>query len=217
MVATFALYYRSPQGVAAFHRRMVQTCVQLCRIALQHHEHRRRIERLAFYDEVTGLPNRALFTDRARQAISQAHREGQPVSLLLLDVDRFKLINDSKGHAVGDAVLRSVAECLAGELGDKDTLARLGGDEFVALLPRCGAAQAKQVADRLRAALRRPLQLDLGMHLQLSTSTGDLRVPGGWRRPGNAAAQCRHRDVRSQARRARLRPLLRAQDERGAG
>ena len=217
VVATFALYYRSPQGAAAFHRRMVQTCLQLCRIALQHHEHRRRIERLAFYDEVTGLPNRALFTDRARQAISQAQREGKPVSLLLLDVDRFKLINDSKGHAVGDAVLRSVAECLAGELGEEDTLARLGGDEFVALLPpvwrgasQAGGRQAARGAAPAAATRHRHAPATQHQH-------GHLRLPRGRCRPGNPAAQCRHRDVRSQARWPRLRTLLCTQDERGAG
>jgi len=90
-----------------------------------------RIERLAYFDTLTGLPNRALMNDRIIQAIAQARRENRQVGVFFLDLDRFKLINDTQGHAVGDLVLRSVAQRLKKIIRRGDTFARLGGDEFV--------------------------------------------------------------------------------------
>ncbi len=90
--------------------------------------------RLAYYDPLTGLPNRVLFQDRLGQSLAQAHRSGGRVALLYLDLDRFKGINDTLGHSFGDLVLREVAGRLGGCLREGDTLARLGGDEFVLLL-----------------------------------------------------------------------------------
>jgi diguanylate cyclase (GGDEF)-like protein/PAS domain S-box-containing protein len=90
-----------------------------------------RIERLAYFDTLTGLPNRALMNDRIVQAIAQAHREKRQVGIFFLDLDRFKQINDTQGHAVGDLVLRSVAQRLKKFIRSGDTFARLGGDEFV--------------------------------------------------------------------------------------
>ncbi|MBT9494044.1 MAG: GAF domain-containing protein, partial [Paucibacter sp.] len=90
--ATFALYYREARDVAPFHRRMVEACEQLCTVALKHDEHLRQIERLAYFDGVTGLPNRSLFADRVKQALPLAGRSGAPAALLLLDLDRFKTV-----------------------------------------------------------------------------------------------------------------------------
>ena len=175
--ATFALYYRQVRGVAPFHRRMVEACAQLCRLALQHEESQREIERLAYYDSVTGLPNRTLFTDRAQQALQLSNRLGQPSSLLLLDLDRFKTVNDSLGHAAGDEVLRVAARRLGTSLRDTDTLARLGGDEFVLMLPGCNALDAMHVAQKLHAALAEPLQLEGGTRINLSASIGISTYP----------------------------------------
>lgn len=93
-----------------------------------------RIEKLAYYDTLTGLPNRALMTDRILQAIATARRENRQVGVFFFDLDRFKLINDTQGHAVGDLVLRSVAQRLKKFIREGDTFARLGGDEFVIVL-----------------------------------------------------------------------------------
>ncbi|MFY8017545.1 MAG: diguanylate cyclase domain-containing protein, partial [Inhella sp.] len=112
---------------------------QLCSVALKHDEHLRQIERLAYFDGVTGLPNRSLFHDRLGQALPVAMLSGSPAALLLLDLDRFKTVNDSFGHATGDEVLRQVAARLQACLREADTLARFGGDEFVAWLPGCRA------------------------------------------------------------------------------
>ncbi len=175
--ATFALYYRQVRSVAPFHRRMVEACAQLCQLAFQHEDSQREIERLAYYDSITGLPNRTLFTDRAQQALQMSQRLDGPSSLLLLDLDRFKTVNDSLGHAAGDEVLREVARRLSAALRDSDTLARLGGDEFVLMLPGCNALDALHVAQKLHAALAAPLQLDSGMRINLSASIGISTCP----------------------------------------
>jgi len=102
-----------------------------------------QVERLAFYDALTGLPNRLLFMDRAAIAFAQAKRSGQSVAVVFLDIDRFKIVNDSYGHAAGDAVLRSVANRLHDHVREGDTVARIGGDEFTLLMP--GIRQADDV------------------------------------------------------------------------
>ena len=176
VVATFALYYRRPGAAPPFDRRMVEACVPLCRVALQHEANRAEIERLAYFDPLTGLPNRRLFSDRARQALQMAVRVQAPGALLLFDIDRFKSTNDSLGHGAGDEVLRATARRLQAEIGDSATVARLGGDEFAAMLPRCNPIEAMQAAERLRRALAAPLRI-AGMQIEVSTSIGIALFP----------------------------------------
>jgi diguanylate cyclase (GGDEF)-like protein len=105
---------------------------------------------LATHDVLTGLPNRALLVDRIEQTLSHARRSGSVTALLFLDLDRFKEVNDTQGHAAGDAVLRGVAERLIAALRPMDTVARLGGDEFVVLAPDVGSEQrARDMSARL--------------------------------------------------------------------
>jgi len=176
VVATFALYYRSPGSAPPFHRRMVEACVPLCRVALQHEANRTEIERLAYFDPLTGLPNRRLFSDRARQTLQMAVRVQAPGALLLFDIDRFKTTNDSLGHSAGDEVLRETALRLQAEIGDAATVARLGGDEFAAMLPRCSPVEAMHAAERLRKALAVPLRI-AGMQIEVSCSIGIALFP----------------------------------------
>ncbi|CAO3353262.1 putative bifunctional diguanylate cyclase/phosphodiesterase [Azospirillum melinis] len=157
MLGSFALYYHHPRPVAAFHRRLVEACVHLCALAIEHDRARAEINRLAYFDTLTGLPNRQLLADRATAALALAGRTRQPVTLMFLDIDRFKTINDSLGHAVGDRLLVEVATRLKQLFIEGDTLARLGGDEFVALLPGCDAAHASLLAERVLAALAVPV------------------------------------------------------------
>ncbi len=93
-----------------------------------------RLQREAYHDDLTGLPNRNLFLDRLKQSFSLASRRGEKLSLVFIDLDNFKEINDTYGHASGDAVLRTVASCLNASIRDEDTVARLGGDEFAIIL-----------------------------------------------------------------------------------
>jgi diguanylate cyclase (GGDEF)-like protein/PAS domain S-box-containing protein len=140
-----------------------------------------RIQYLATRDAITGLPNRVLLADRADQAILQAARTRGSLALLFLDLDRFKLVNDSLGHAAGDALLRAVAERLGGTLRRDDTLARLGGDEFVLLwngLKDYGEAAA--LAQRALAILSRPFTIE-GRTLGVTASIGVSVYPGDGR------------------------------------
>ncbi|MBN8443796.1 MAG: diguanylate cyclase, partial [Thauera sp.] len=120
-----------------------------------------RIRQLAERDVLTGLPNRLLFHDRLKQAMAAADRHGGGLALLFIDLDRFKNVNDSLGHSVGDQVLRQVAQRLRGCVRDADTVSRLGGDEFVVLLPeQHDAKQARVVADKLLETLGRTYLVD---------------------------------------------------------
>jgi len=113
----------------------------------------------AFHDSLTGLSNRALFSDRVEHALGRRGAHGPVV--LLLDLDRFKLVNDSLGHAVGDELLMAVAHRLQGAVRSGDTVARLGGDEFAVLLDQCSLARAGDHAERLLEALAQPFPLSV--------------------------------------------------------
>jgi diguanylate cyclase (GGDEF)-like protein len=116
---------------------------------------------LAYRDTLTGLPNRALFSDRLEQALRLAPRMNASVSVLLMDVDNFKYVNDTLGHQVGDLLLREVAERLSAVVRrESDTVARLGGDEFVVLLPSDDVEGALRVSRGLQAALEAPMRVD---------------------------------------------------------
>jgi diguanylate cyclase (GGDEF)-like protein len=136
-----------------------------------------QIEKLALYDALTGLANRRLFRDRAEQAILSARRESGGFSLMLLDLDRFKEINDTLGHQTGDAVLEELASRLRSVSRASDTVARLGGDEFaLVLLGARDGTTALFVAERIRRALDEPFSID-GHSLQLETSIGIAVYP----------------------------------------
>ncbi|MBL8413214.1 MAG: diguanylate cyclase [Propionivibrio sp.] len=137
-----------------------------------------RIKRMAHYDHLTRLPNRRLFHDRIQVAIAQARRENTRLALMMIDLDDFKPINDSFGHAVGDLLLKAVAKSMLGCLRESDTLARLGGDEFVVLLPGIGTDQdAMGVAEKIRLALDQPFQLAGGHQVTIACSIGVTIFP----------------------------------------
>jgi diguanylate cyclase (GGDEF)-like protein/PAS domain S-box-containing protein len=140
-----------------------------------------RIQFLATRDALTGLPNRLLLADRADQAILAAARSRSSLALLFLDLDRFNLVNDSLGHAAGDALLRAVAERLGATLRRDDTLARLGGDEFVLLWNGLkDQGDAATLAQRALAILARPFTIE-GHTLSVTASIGISVYPGDGR------------------------------------
>ncbi|HVK32459.1 MAG TPA: diguanylate cyclase, partial [Burkholderiaceae bacterium] len=140
-------------------------------------EAQERIERLATSDSLTGLPNRAALHDGMRAAIARAQREGRQLALLMIDLDRFKPINDRHGHQVGDRVLREAAQRLGRLLRGSELHARYGGDEFVALIDDHGDPNAgHRVADRLVSGLSEAIQLD-SLSLQVGASIGIARFP----------------------------------------
>jgi diguanylate cyclase (GGDEF)-like protein/PAS domain S-box-containing protein len=116
-----------------------------------------RVREMAFHDSLTQLPNRALFLDRLQHSVASAHRESRPLSVLYLDLNRFKEVNDTRGHEAGDAVLRDVAQRFARVARESDTLARLGGDEFAVVAPQTGRDDALVLARRIAASLEGPL------------------------------------------------------------
>ena len=136
-----------------------------------------RLRHLAHHDALTDLPNRSLLNDRLGVAMGHARRDGQPLALLFIDLDRFKYVNDSLGHPVGDRLLQTVAKRLQAVLRDGDTLARLGGDEFVVLVEGLKAAEdAGRVAQKLLDALQAPVLLD-GHELFVGGSIGISLFP----------------------------------------
>ncbi|MCY1139488.1 GGDEF domain-containing protein [Actinoplanes sp. Pm04-4] len=112
----------------------------------------RQVRELARCDELTGLPNRRAWNDELPRALESARRDGRPVSVAVLDLDRFKLFNDTFGHPAGDRLLKSAAAAWHGSLRAVDTLARYGGEEFVVLLPNAGETEACRVIERVLAA-----------------------------------------------------------------
>ncbi len=136
-----------------------------------------RILHLAHYDTLTNLPNRQLFFDRLEQAVALAQRHGHLVGLLFLDLYKFKPINDTHGHGMGDLVLQTVAQRIEGCLRSSDTVGRIGGDEFVVLLPQLQhPTEAMQVAEKIRQALEQSMHID-GKTLSVSTCIGVAVYP----------------------------------------
>ena len=136
-----------------------------------------RVERQALHDALTGLPNRTLLLDRTEQAVGLAGRHGLTTGLLLIDLDRFKDVNDTLGHRYGDELLQQVGERLGSTVRDSDTIARLGGDEFAVLLPQIPSVQdAIVVADKLRAAIEEPFTVR-GLTLDIDASVGVAAYP----------------------------------------
>jgi diguanylate cyclase (GGDEF)-like protein len=133
-------------------------------------------EHRAYHDALTGLPNRYLLFDRLAGALNRAQRASKQLALLFLDLDRFKLVNDSLGHSAGDRLLTEVAQRLQRQLRKTDTLARLGGDEFTVVLEAVRPEDAVKVAFKLRQALREPMVLD-GRDLYVTGSIGIALYP----------------------------------------
>lgn len=152
-------------GIVVFHDISVQKA------------HERQLERLAHYDALTGLPNRALLADRLHQAVEQARRNQQRMALILLDLDGFKWINDTLGHEAGDELLCTLAQRLPAALRGEDTVARLGGDEFIILAQEIrDSDHARNIVNKLLARIQEPIVLQ-GRPYQISGSAGIALYP----------------------------------------
>ncbi|KAB7768197.1 sensor domain-containing protein [Xanthomonas maliensis] len=176
VLGTVALYYRRVQAADAWHVKLTDLCQQLCTLALEREQTRQRVHQLAFYDVLTGLPNRIMFSARAEQSLTLAEYAGEPAALMFINIDRFKLINDSQGHAAGDGLLRDIALRIGEQLPGTAILARLAGDEFALALPQCSAEQASAAAERLLGSIAGPLPVGT-MVVHPSASIGVAMFP----------------------------------------
>lgn len=158
-----------PDRAGGAHLRLIDISARAERLA--------ELERLALHDALTGLPNRAVFHDRVRQAIAATERHPEPFAVLLLDLDRFKQVNDELGHQIGDRLLQAVGPRLAKVLRKSDTLARFGGDEFAILLPPpVDIETAAGMAERLIEIMVPPFLID-GLSLDIGVSIGAAMHP----------------------------------------
>ena len=179
-----------------------------------------QIAYLAYHDSLTGLPNRALLQEHLDLALARARRQGEAVGLLYLDLDGFKLVNDSLGHPAGDELLCHVTMRLSERRRGMDLLARQGGDEFLLLLADLerpeAEAHARRVAEDLLEALAEPFSIS-GAEFHIGASIGDLALPARRRRRRRAAAPRRRRDVRREVRGPQRRHGLQRRSARAAG
>jgi diguanylate cyclase (GGDEF)-like protein/PAS domain S-box-containing protein len=143
-----------------------------CREITQRKEAEETIRHLAYHDALTGLPNRALLGDRLTVALAKARRSSETLALIFIDLDEFKLVNDTLGHSVGDELLRGAATRLTLLLREGDTVSRVGGDEFIVLLSDVDRPEhALQIAERMRESLKEPYNI-VNMELRVTTSIG---------------------------------------------
>jgi diguanylate cyclase (GGDEF)-like protein/PAS domain S-box-containing protein len=169
-IANRAQVHRNPEGHAV---RMVGVAMDITDRKLAE----QRIAHMAHHDALTGLPNRVLLRDRIQQAIAQAHRNGTQLAVLFIDLDRFKMINDSLGHQLGDRLLQSVASRILVCVREGDTVSRVGGDEFVIVIPEIEAASdASAVASKILEVLAASFHLH-GNDLHVAASIGISLYP----------------------------------------
>lgn len=142
------------------------------------HAKKQQLEVLAHYDSLTGLANRVLLKERFRSTVAQAMDSGECFGLVMIDLNRFKSINDSYGHAAGDRVLLISAQRLLATIRASDTVARLGGDEFVVMMtPVCERQELVQMGERLNNALSEPITLTHGLSVSVGLSLGFALYP----------------------------------------
>jgi diguanylate cyclase (GGDEF)-like protein len=147
-------------------------------ITFNHTRYQDKIEQIAFHDALTGLPNRLLVADRLHQALAQAERSGQMLAVCYLDLDGFKPVNDTFGHAAGDTLLIEIASRLKASIRANDTVGRLGGDEFVLLLTGLGNVGEYRVAlQRVIEAINQPVAIDETSEATVTASIGITLFP----------------------------------------
>ncbi|MDR1227562.1 MAG: EAL domain-containing protein [Azoarcus sp.] len=158
-IGILTFYYRVCRRPNNLHARLAEIAVSLCVLAMERAASFSRIHHLAFFDDLTGLPNRSLLHIQASQAIAHAARNNERLAVLFIDIDRFKKVNDSLGHPAGDTLLRTVASRLREATREVDILGRYSGDEFIVVLTQCDSVHASELAGRLLVALSAPCRI----------------------------------------------------------
>ena len=173
VLGTFAIYHAEPKSPQSKDIDRIAFAANLAAIAIENRYAHDELERRAYIDFLTGLANRRHFLERAESELARTLRYGRELSLLMLDLDHFKHINDTYGHKVGDIVLNRFSELCRTALRDVDIAGRLGGEEFAVLLPETDWDQALEVAERLRTTiLATQIPLGSGLPLRFSVSIG---------------------------------------------
>ncbi|MGD0720303.1 MAG: EAL domain-containing protein [Roseiarcus sp.] len=178
VLGTFAMYSREVREPTDAEMRFVEVATRIAAIAIERRQAEERIHFMANHDALTGLPNRALLEDRVTQAVAFAERHGRRATLMFVDLDNFKFVNDSLGHKAGDELLKAVARRMVHCVRATDTVVRLGGDEFVILLfdqPSSGE-MVSATLQKLRAAIAAPIHV-AGQELQVTCSIGLANYP----------------------------------------
>ncbi|WP_428427885.1 EAL domain-containing protein [Pararhizobium sp.] len=178
VLGTFALYSHQPGTPSAEQTDLISMAAHLAGIAIERRQSEERIQFMAHHDALTGLPNRAMFDERVATALEQARMTGQWVALAFLDLDNFKLINDTLGHHAGDELLRVVAGRMLACVRKSDMIVRVGGDEFIILLNSLPPESSVMLSrlEAIRAAIGAPVVL-AGRSLQVSCSMGVVCYP----------------------------------------
>lgn len=178
VLGTFAFYYSEdgPFVASKFHQQLVAACTDLCVLAMEREQARQRIRELAYYDTLTGLPNRSLLETQVSKLLEAAQEKAQPVAILYIDLDRLKNINDSFGHTEGDAVLREMAGRIKNLVLQVGVAGRLNGDEFIVALKLDAEEKVGALIESWQAHLMQPLQLSHGQ-VDLSVCLGVAMYP----------------------------------------
>jgi len=177
VLGMFAIYHTDRVEPDSAAKTILETAAKLVTIATEHQTLTYQLAYRAQHDSLTGLPNRLLFEDRLTQALGRAQRDGQPVALFCMDLDRFKFVNDTLGHHAGDTLLVQYARRVEGLLRQTDTLARMGGDEFALILTDVTSRQdALNLAQRIIDAIKAPFEV-AGHELFVTGSIGVAIYP----------------------------------------
>ena len=172
VIGTFGLYYCRTRSPREKDREIIEKATNLTSMVIQHYRAKKKIDFMAYHDALTGLPNRRLFDERAGKAIAGTKLENsEKLCLMFLDLDRFKFVNDSLGHSIGDRLLVEVSRKLKGCLGEGALFSRQGGDEFTILLEKTSEEKAKVLARNILKTLEEPFVID-GTDIFISTSVG---------------------------------------------
>lgn len=173
VLGTVSLYFREPRRPNPFEKDVIEHACKQAAIALDRAQAMESLHRLATVDTLTGLANRARFLEQGEAELNRGHRLNRGAGALMLDIDHFKRINDTHGHAAGDAALKVVSAIISRELRAIDICGRLGGEEFAVILPETDGVGAMQAAERLRRAVAsEPVRVEDGLTLSLTVSIG---------------------------------------------
>jgi diguanylate cyclase (GGDEF)-like protein len=159
VLGSLAFYFREPTRPSGFHESLAKVSLNLCTLAFEHEEAQRNIQKLAYFDALTGLPNRTMLRKELKRILTEAQRATSSFALVFIDLDNFKEINDKYGHLAGDEVLCQSSRRLQDCAREQDLVGRLGGDEFLAVVRDGDTSQVNAIVQRILLSLHKPLAI----------------------------------------------------------